>query len=434
MTDILFIGQHFPPGLESTLMRDTRGRAGFSNHNFETALLRGLGSLEQARVRAITLPLQYSWPRLNSRFRIRETPGVRDGVPVRTVGYPNLPGMSILGVTRAMARAINEELEAFDGEEVEIMVNTPLLPVSKALKIVRKHTSKRLRTTLILPDIPSCVTTMSGMKGLKAKVFAHINKAIMDGARSYDRYVMLTEAMNDFFGVAPERRMVMEGVIEVEDNREGEIDGRKRVENKAGGEEKGIASAPEKGMALYTGSLFEVFGVKNLVDAFLNHGPRDAELWICGSGDAAGYLQGVAARNPRVKFLGLISTEETRRLQRRATVLVNPRPASGEYTHYSFPSKTLEYLAAGRPVVMNRLPGIPSEYDPYLIYPDDETAEAWGRKLREVFDMDSVRRDDMARMGQEFVKHHKTPLAQSRRILDFITGDNHPHTEIETEG
>lgn len=414
MTDILFIGQHFPPGLESTLMRDTRGRAGFSNHNFETALLRGLGSLEQARVRAITLPLQYSWPRLSSRFRIRETPTMRGGVPVRTVGYPNLPGVSILGVTRAMTRAINEELEAFDGEEVEIMVNTPLLPVGEALKRVRKHTSKRLRTTLILPDIPSCVTAMSGMKGLKAEVFARINKVIMEGARSYDRYVMLTEAMNDFFGVAPERRMVMEGVIDVVENR--------------------ITSAPEKRVALYTGSLFEVFGVKNLVEAFLSHGPEDAELWICGSGDSAGYLQGVAARNPRVKFLGLISTGEARRLQRRATVLVNPRPASGEYTHYSFPSKTLEYLAAGRPVVMNRLPGIPSEYDPYLIYPDDETAEAWGRKLREVFDMDSERREDMARRGQEFVKHRKTPAAQARRILDFINGAKHPHTEIETEG
>ncbi len=415
MTEILFIGQHFPPGLERTLMRDTRGRAGFSNHNFETALLRGLGSLEQARVRAITLPLQYSWPRSSSRWRIASERGERGGVPVRSVGYVNLPGVSILASARAMARAIREELEAFDGEEVQVIVNTPLLPVAQALEMVARKTSMRLSTTLILPDVPSCVTSMAGMGGLKAKVFGHINAAIMKGARRYDRYIMLTDAMNDFFGVAPERRMVMEGVVDP-------------------GADNFRADAPGtegKKVALYTGSLFEIFGVTRLVEAFISEGPEDAELWICGSGDMAPRLREIASRHPRVKFLGLVTAAEARELQRRAAVLVNPRPAAGDYTRYSFPSKTLEYLAAGRPVIMNRLPGIPAEYDPYLIYPEDESARAWGRALRETFAMAPSRREELARKGREYVLHHKTPQAQARRILDFITSRDDTHTDRE---
>ena len=45
---------------------------------------------------------------------------------------------------------------------------------------------------------------------------------------------------------------------------------------------------------------------------------------------------------------------------------MNPRSADAEYTKYSFPSKTIEYLATGVPVVMNRLPGIPEEYEYFV--------------------------------------------------------------------
>ena len=38
---------------------------------------------------------------------------------------------------------------------------------------------------------------------------------------------------------------------------------------------------------------------------------------------------------------------------------VNPRQNNEEFTKYSFPSKTMEYLASGVPVVAYKLDGIP---------------------------------------------------------------------------
>ena len=50
---------------------------------------------------------------------------------------------------------------------------------------------------------------------------------------------------------------------------------------------------------------------------------------------------------------------------------VNPRPGAADFTRYSFPSKTLEYLDAGKPVLAYRNDGIPPEYDEHLLYISD---------------------------------------------------------------
>ena len=49
-----------------------------------------------------------------------------------------------------------------------------------------------------------------------------------------------------------------------------------------------------------------------------------------------------------------------------ADVLVNPRPNNEEYTKYSFPSKNIEYLMTGKPVVAYMLDGMPAHYKKFL--------------------------------------------------------------------
>jgi hypothetical protein len=49
-----------------------------------------------------------------------------------------------------------------------------------------------------------------------------------------------------------------------------------------------------------------------------------------------------------------------------ADVLVNPRPNNEEYTKYSFPSKNIEYLMTGKPVVGYMLDGMPPIYKEFM--------------------------------------------------------------------
>lgn len=52
---------------------------------------------------------------------------------------------------------------------------------------------------------------------------------------------------------------------------------------------------------------------------------------------------------------------------------------------YSFPSKTMEYMSTGTPVLTTVLPGMPKEYHPYVYLLEEETADAIAEKLGQIF-------------------------------------------------
>ena len=105
---------------------------------------------------------------------------------------------------------------------------------------------------------------------------------------------------------------------------------------------------------------------------------------------------------------------------RQATVLVNPRPSRQDFTAFSFPSKTLEYLAAGKPVLSTRLPGIPEEYFGYLQPIEDETPEGLAGALTAFRDLSVEERDRLGALGRDFVLAQKTEARQGARLLEFL--------------
>ena len=54
---------------------------------------------------------------------------------------------------------------------------------------------------------------------------------------------------------------------------------------------------------------------------------------------------------------------------------MNPRFTGAEYTLYSFPSKNIEYMVSGTPVITTRLAGIPDDYYPYVFVFEEEINE-----------------------------------------------------------
>ena len=116
----------------------------------------------------------------------------------------------------------------------------------------------------------------------------------------------------------------------------------------------------------------------------------------------------------------LLNTEIVAREQ-EATLLVNPRPTDEEYVKYSFPSKTMEYMASGTPVLTTVLPGMPKEYHPYVYLLEDETAGGITKMLKEVL---SNSDEELFRKGTEarrFVLEQKNNVIQARKILEMLS-------------
>ena len=411
--NILFVGKFFPPKVEKTVLADTRGEAVFSDHNFEMSLLSGLAAQgTDVCVRAVTVPYVYSYPHNNRRaFIRREVYTDANGVPVYSAGFCNIVVINQFARRAAARRAILRELSKFEGDEVTVIVNTPVPELSGAVMDARRRTSKRLTTAVVVPDVRECLVDMSSdATSLKGRLVRRINRRNARLSAQYDRYIFLTAAMNDFYKADPGNVMVMEGLLDEKRVRQAVID-----------PDASLPPTSAKEIILYAGTLNRIFGVTDLVDMFEKAAFPNTELWICGNGDAEAYIRERADANPAIRFFGIVSPDWALRYQSRATILVNPRTAAGEYTRYSFPSKTIEYLLAGKTVVMNRLPGIPAEYDRYVRYPKDESAEAWADTLRAVMAEDPDTRAARDNAGRDFILSSKTARAQCARIVSFLS-------------
>ena len=138
----------------------------------------------------------------------------------------------------------------------------------------------------------------------------------------------------------------------------------------------------------------------------------DAQLWICGAGDMEGAVKEAAKKDPRIQFKGFLPKSEISALQTQCDVLVNPRTDEGEYTKYSFPSKTMEYLLSGSKVVMYRLPGIGDEYYRFIRTVDELGAKAMAQALQDAW------------ADEDFY------LSQSQKQVDWIKQEKDAKTMV----
>lgn len=404
--DVLFIGNFYPSGIIEQIVENTRGKVGFSNHNFEMSLINGLVKQEDVNLRVITAPMVFSFPHNNKKAFYKKNIYKCDGYNVRSISFCNVALLNILSQTLALKNAIKNEIKMFGSDNVTIIVDTPSLILSTALfNAIAKINNKEITTVLIVPDVPECMLEMSVRKTLKNRLVSIINKRTATLSKRYDKYVYLTEAMNDYYHASHDNYIVMEGLIS--DNH---LSYQDNITDNC---------KPPKEIILYTGTLRRIFGVTFLVEVFEKGNFKNTELWICGSGEAAQEIAERAECNKNIKFFGLVDSMRARELQSQATILVNPRSANGRYTQYSFPSKTIEYLLAGKTVLMNRLPGIPTEYDKYLHYPDNESTEAWVKKINEIIAMPQTERIDRDAAGRNFIISQKTASKQCSRIINL---------------
>lgn len=232
------------------------------------------------------------------------------------------------------------------------------------------------------------------LRRIHCKIVYHFMKRV-------DRFVLLTEQMAIPLHVGSRPYLVMEGMC-------------------ADAAAEMTVPKAQKFSVLYTGRLNRRYGLELLLQAVKEWQDTDVELWLCGSGEMEEEIRAYAAQDSRIRFFGFLPHEEAVQLQKKATVLVNPRTNQGEYTKYSFPSKTMEYMASGRPVMMFRLDGIPGEYDPFLTYIPEESAASIRDTAESLRKLSPSELDEMGARGREFVLKNKNRNVQMRRVLDFI--------------
>jgi glycosyltransferase involved in cell wall biosynthesis len=179
-------------------------------------------------------------------------------------------------------------------------------------------------------------------------------------------------------------------------------------------------SAPLK-VIVYSGDLGVYGGAKQLVLGFSCLQRQDVELWLTGKAPATELL--AAARcDSRVKYLGLLERDQLERVWEQADLFVNPRATAVRANRYNFPSKILEYLASGRPVLTTVTEGLDPEYLNHAFPLVDESPEAFALALERVL---TISPDESAARGERaraWLTSERSWTRQARRFLEWEAG------------
>ena len=237
---------------------------------------------------------------------------------------------------------VNKASKDVKKEKYDVILIYSLYPTFlKSIKKIKRQ-NNNMKAVAIVADLPQFT---SPKKSIIQRFFIKYNSnKIQKLIRNLDGFVLLTDQMSKKLGV-DKPYIVVEGML--------------NAEYKGGN--YGIKT--EENIVFYSGSLNRQYGIVTLLQAFHSIPYDNYRLVLCGLGNAEEVVNQYCSIDKRIIFKGKVNYDEVIDLQQKSTVLINPRQNIEEFTKYSFPSKTMEYLASGVPVIGYKLDGIPHEYD-----------------------------------------------------------------------
>lgn len=392
---ILFICGVYDEKNEQEVLSFTKGYAEQSANIFQRKLIHGI---EENKIdfKVISAPLIGAYPMHYTKLQFS---GFKENYSkYEYVSFNNIWGVRNVSRAMALKKAIKNYFKTEIEEEFLILVYCPHTPFLEAA-MYAKELKPKSKVCLVVPDLPQYMNLNEKGRGLydffKKFDIRHMEKHIA----KVDSFVLLTEPMKDVLCVGERPYLVVEGIVDENSCETNALklqdDGIKRI--------------------VYTGKMNMKFGIKELVDSFVKIKDPNYKLILCGDGDAREYVEKMAHEDERIEFKGMVTAKEAKNYVDMADVLVNPRPNNEEYTKYSFPSKNIEYLMTGKPVVAYMLDGMPKKYRDFLyeipknkLSFEEELLQACDKPLNKLSFKEYARLNlESSRIIEAIIKMHK---------------------------
>lgn len=395
--DILYISNLSSERLISLLHERTGQNPGYAVQKFGRNIVNGL-ILNGADVTALTNPpiVKGQW---HSMF-VHLGKETENGITFQYAPFINLPGLKHICVFlyiffKVLFWGIGHKKDrAIVCDVLNISSNIGALLASKVIGI---------KSVGVVTDMPGLMVGENeknryGKSIAKSLTFSYIS--------SFTHYVFLTEQMNEPINIHHCPYIVMEALCDTNIPEE-------MVKNTQ-------KASPR--IVMYAGGLYEKYGLEILVNAFRKAGIPDARLVLYGSGSYEEKLREICEEDSCIEYKGVVPNETVVKTELEATLLVNPRPTNEEFTQYSFPSKNMEYMVSGTPVLTTCLPGMPKEYYEYVYLFDEETEDGYAKKITEVLSKSEEELRSKGYSARHWVLQNKNNVVQAGRIKNLLQG------------
>lgn len=292
----------------------------------------------------------------------------------------------LLNEQKAICEMAEAAITDFHSDDIVIVVDVLRYGLlTSAIKIAKKHNYKIIG---MLTDNPA---NLSNVK--KSYV-----KKIINLASTLDGYLSLTDGLLKVFNKENKPSYIFEGLVDEQ------IDPR---------------NDPIDNYYFFAGSLYERYGVKNLIDAFKESSLSD-KLLIAGNGPLFKYLFDLEKKDSRILYLSQLSKEKVYSYEKKAIANINPRPLEHKLDKESVPSKLLEYLASGVPTISTKHPKLYEIFKDDVFWIDDASKEGIKLALEKFKNTDYLTLKKMASTALVKVYELYGTNVQGNAIAHFI--------------
>ena len=272
------------------------------------------------------------------------------------------------------------------------------LNIANAYGVTLAARMRKIPVVLIVTDLPDMERSSGFLRRINNKLF-----------EKTDGFIILTEQMNERVNHKEKPYIVLEGHVD--------------SEAPVPQAQTTYEAETSKKVVMYAGSLKKIYGIENLVEGFIKADIPESELRVYGDGDFREELEKLSEIHPNVRYMSIKSNQEIVAEEQKASLLVNPRPIAPEYTKYSFPSKNMEYMVSGTPMLTTKLPGMPKEFYPYVYLIEDESPDGISKVLKLIFAESVEMRSEKAIQARKFVLEHKSNVVQASKIIKLLENE-----------
>jgi glycosyltransferase involved in cell wall biosynthesis len=401
---ILFVSGLYASELITKLTQLSNGIIQNAPNAFQWAIVEGLIE-NKSDINVVSFPFLPGYPLRYKKIYTPSSDITYNGVVIgKMLPYNAFFLIKHLSIEYRLLRYLKKWIRNCYSQEQDIWIisYTPYSFFTRPIiKLKKKY--PRLKYCCIIADLvddaTSSVFKLSVLKWLQAK---REQRLVWSSYKHIDKYVLLSQMMEEKISNAKGRNVVVEGLASKVDDQIVYLK-TSNIKN-----------------VLYTGTLQDFTGIMDLIEAFKMTVDSSYRLTICGDGNLIDIIRKEIQDDSRIECLGSIARNEALVLQKQATLLVNPRKPTVSLTRYSFPSKTMEYMASGTPMLGYHLDGIPSEYYQYMYTPKDLTIESLASTLSEVLSKSPEELQFFGSRAKSFIRENKEASKQVSKILKFL--------------
>ncbi len=368
----------------------------FQNQKFHNSILKGLSELNKYIINVISF---YPIKRTNKCIFINKSE-TSEKICYYYPFYINIP------ILHHITKFISTYIAISNMFNKNSIIVCNMMNVDECLAALFFRIFHNIKICCVTADVPGIT---SGARKKNGPIWKNIlNKFLLKIYKlfinRYDAYVFLTEEMNNVVNTMNKPFIVIEGLTDISMS---------NVINK-------LENKYNKRTIFYAGGIHKEYGIKLLVEAFKQINNPDIELRVYGKGNYEDQLIKEEKIDSRIKFLGTKKNSEIIHEEIKSHILVNPRPTNEDFVKYSFPSKILEYMSTGTPLLTTRIPSIPKDYYPYVFFFEDYTILSFKEKLSQLIQLPIKELHNKGLEAKNFVLKNKNYKVQTQKIVKLL--------------